>query len=86
MYNSNISVCLNFMGSMIGKHPDNAELIKAYTRIVEKWIDLEITYLKGDEELRKDWEKNMTERIKSDDAVRKTSIERNASIMEGSSI
>ncbi|WP_413793965.1 MULTISPECIES: hypothetical protein [unclassified Pseudomonas] len=76
MRNRDVIKCLDFLESMIEKHPENAEMIKAYTRIIEKSIDLEVTYLKGDEELRKDWERNQTERIKSEDALRKASIEK----------
>ena len=83
MHNHDFIKCLEFLETMIEKHPENAEFIKAYTKLIEKRIDLEITYLKGDEELRKDWEKNQTERIKSDDAIRKTSIEKGVSNPRG---
>ena len=78
MHNHDFLKCLDFLEVMIEKYPENAEFVKAYTKLIEKRIDMEIAYLKGDEELRKDWEKNLTERIKSDDAIRKASIEKGA--------
>lgn len=35
MRNSDVMKCLAFLESMIEKHPENAEMIKAYTRIIE---------------------------------------------------
>lgn len=51
---------------MIEAHPENTELTNIYAKLLEKGIDLEVAYLKSQEELDKDWWKNITERIKSD--------------------
>ena len=72
--------CRIFLEKMIEQKPDNSELIKAYVTLIEKKSDFDISWLKTDEELRKDFEKNQTERIKTQAEVTKTSIEKNAYI------
>jgi hypothetical protein len=68
--------CRLFLESQIEKSPDNIELIKAYVRLIEKKTEFDISWFKGDEELRKDFEKNQTERIKAQSEVTKKSIEK----------
>ncbi|HFS68210.1 MAG TPA: hypothetical protein ENK91_10990 [Bacteroidetes bacterium] len=63
---------------MIEQKPDNSDLIQAYIKLIEKKAEFDISWLKTDEELRKDFEKNQTERIKAQTEITKTSIEKNA--------
>ncbi len=49
--------CRIFLEKMIEQKPDNSELIKAYITLIEKKSDFDISWLKTDEELRKDFEK-----------------------------
>ncbi len=72
--------CRIFLEKMIEQKPDNSELIQAYVKLIEKKAEFDISWLKTDEELRKDFEKNQTERIKAQTEVTKTSIEKNAYI------
>jgi len=74
--------CRIFLEKMIEQKPDNSELIQAYVKLIEKKAEFDISWLKTDEELRKDFEKNQTERIKAQTEVTKTSIEKNAYISQ----
>ncbi len=77
MNNYDFNKCRNFLEDMISNHPENVEFIKAYIRLIEKKTDFDISYFQGDEELRKDWEKNQTERIKTEADIKKKEIEHN---------
>lgn len=68
--------CRIFLEDMIRANPENKDLISAYQRLIEKKADFELSYLKADADLRADWEKNQTERMKADADVRKKSIEK----------
>lgn len=70
--------CRIFLEKMIEQKPDNSDLIQAYIKLIEKKAEFDISWLKTDEELRKDFEKNQTERIKAQTEITKTSIEKNA--------
>ena len=72
--------CRIFLEKMIEQKPDSSELIQAYVKLIEKKAEFDISWLKTDEELRKDFEKNQTERIKAQTEITKTSIEKNAYI------
>jgi hypothetical protein len=48
--------------------------------LIEKKTEFDISWLKTDEELRKDFENNLTERIKAQNEITKTSIEKNGFI------
>jgi molecular chaperone DnaK (HSP70) len=65
-----------FLETMIEKTPENKDLIQAYVKLIEKKTEFDIAFFNGDTELRKDWEKNQTERIKADSEVAKKSIEK----------
>jgi len=72
--------CRIFLEKMIEQKPDNTELIHAYVKLIEKKTEFDISWLKTDEELRKDFENNLTERIKAQNEITKTSIEKNGFI------
>jgi hypothetical protein len=76
MNNVDFQNCRLFLEAQIEKNPENHELIKAYVRLIEKKTEFDISWFKGDEELRKDFEKNQTERIKAQSEVTKKSIEK----------
>lgn len=81
MNNCDFDKSRNFLEYMIEKNPENKELIQAYVKLIEKKTEFDIAYFKGDAELRKDWEKNQTERIKADTEVTKKSIEKGTSVV-----
>jgi len=68
--------CRLFLEEMIRANPENRDLIGAYQRLIEKKADFEISFLKADADLRSEWEKNQTERMKAEADVRKKSIEK----------
>jgi hypothetical protein len=72
--------CRIFLEKMIEQKPDNTELIHAYVKLIKKKTEFDISWLKTDEELRKDFENNLTERIKAQNEITKTSIEKNGFI------
>ncbi len=73
--------CRVFLENMIEKNPENKELIQAYVKLIETKTEFDILYIKGDTELRKDWEKNQTERIKANTEVTKKSIEKGNQVL-----
>ncbi|MFI3219110.1 MAG: hypothetical protein QX189_08315 [Methylococcales bacterium] len=75
MNNYDFDKCREFLEDMISKHPENVELIKAYCKLIEKKTDFDISSFQGNDELRKDWEKNQTERIKTEADIIKKEIE-----------
>lgn len=76
MNDFNFNNCRNFLERMIEANPDNAELVKAYVKLIEKKAEVDIQFLKGDIDIRKEWEKNQTDRIKAQSEVQKKSIEK----------
>ncbi|ENO84290.1 hypothetical protein [Thauera linaloolentis] len=80
MNNFDFEKSRNFLEFMIEKNPDNKELIQAYVSLIEKKTDFDIEYIKGDADLRKDFEKNQTERFKADAEITKKSIEQGNAI------
>ena len=74
--------CRNFLESMINKEPENKELIQAYIKLIEKKTESDIAYFKIHAEVKKDWEKNQTERIKANTEVTKKLIEKGIDITE----
>jgi len=70
-----------FLQKMIEDSKDNdkslEKLLDTYKILIEKKAEFDISWLKTDEELRKDFEKNQTERIKAQTEVTKTSIQQN---------
>ncbi|PKM42408.1 MAG: hypothetical protein CVV05_18490 [Gammaproteobacteria bacterium HGW-Gammaproteobacteria-1] len=70
--------CRLFLEEMIRANPENRDLIGAYQKLIEKKADFEISFLKADADLRSEWEKNQTERMKAEADVRKKSIEKGA--------
>ncbi len=80
MNNIDFNNCRVFLERMIQEHPENKDFLQAYVKLIEKKTEFDISFFQGDAELRKDWEKNQTERIKADSEVAKTSIERGAPI------
>lgn len=69
--------CRIFLEAMIAKHPDNKELVLAYIKLIEKKTEFDIEFFKCDVELKKDYEKNQTERFKVNSEITKTSIVQN---------
>lgn len=76
MNDFNFNNCRNFLERMIESNPDNAEIVKAYVKLIEKKAEVDIQFLKGDADVRKEWEKNQTDRIKAQTEVQKKSIEK----------
>ena len=76
MNNIDFDKCRYFLENMIEKNPESKDLIQAYVKLIEAKSRFDIDYFKGDAELKKDWEKNQTERIKVDSEVRKKYIEK----------
>lgn len=75
MNNYDFSQCRFFLEDMLAKYPDNKELVSAYIKLIEKKTEFDIELWKNDAELRKDYEKNQTERFKADTEITKKSIE-----------
>jgi len=72
--------CRVFLEEMIKNNPENSELIKAYTKLIEEKTRFDIEWIKVDEEIRKDFEKNQTERFKEKVDVTKKSMDKNGYI------
>ena len=53
------------------------KLLETYQTLIEKKSDTDIQYMKSDESLRKEWDKNNTERYKSDTEYHKKLIDSN---------
>lgn len=70
--------CRLFLEEMIRANPENKDLIGAYQKLIEKKADFDISFLKADADVRSEWEKNQTERMKAEADVRKKSIEKGA--------
>ncbi len=68
--------CRIFLEDMIRNNIDNKELISAYSKLIEKKSDFDVSFFKADADMRNEWEKNQTERIKAEADVRKKSIEK----------
>ena len=51
------------------------KLLETYNVLIEKKSDTDIQYLKSDESLRKEWDKNDTERFKANTEYNKKLIE-----------
>lgn len=76
MNDFNFNNCRNFLERMIQSNPDNTELVKAYVKLIEKKSEVDIQFLKSDADVRNEWEKNLTDRIKAQTEVQKKSIEK----------
>ena len=74
MYYNDFENCRAFLETQIDKNPENSDLVKAYVSLFENKTKFDIAYINGDKELRQDFEKNQTERIKSYDEITKKSI------------
>ncbi|MBU2926449.1 hypothetical protein Q4530_07350 [Colwellia sp. 1_MG-2023] len=84
MNDFNFNNCRNFLERVIEANPENSELVKAYVTLIEKKTEADIQFLKGDEAVRKEWEKNLTERMKDQTEVQKKSIEKGSPLIQPS--
>lgn len=68
-----------FIQKMIENNLEKPEvlekLLETYNVLIEKKSDTDIQYLKSDESLRKEWDKNDTERFKANTEYNKKLIE-----------
>lgn len=72
--------CRLFIEEMIRNNSENKELISVYQKLIEKKADCDIAWLKSDADVRAEFEKNQTERMKADTELRKVSIENSKSV------
>jgi putative N-acetylmannosamine-6-phosphate epimerase len=71
--------CRFFLEEIIKNNPENKEYISAYIKLIEKKSDFDASFFKADADMRNEWEKNQTERIKAEADVRKKIIEKDQS-------
>jgi hypothetical protein len=65
----NFNQCRSFLENMIANNIENPEITKellvTYRTLLEKKSEVDIQFMQSDESVRKEWEKNQTERIKA---------------------
>lgn len=56
MNSYDFSFCRAFLERMIEERPDNNELVKSYTRLIEKKADFDISWSQHGADVQKNWE------------------------------
>lgn len=59
------SNCKAFLEFMINQNPENTELIKAYTKLIEKKTEFDIAVSAHNSEVQKNWENSQKEIAKN---------------------
>jgi hypothetical protein len=57
--------CKAFLEFMIQQHPENAELVKAYMKLIEKKTEFDIAVSSHNAEVQKNWENSQKEITKN---------------------
>lgn len=57
--------CRAFLERMIHENPDNAELVKAYVKLVEKKTEYDVAVSSHNSEVQKNWENSQKEITKN---------------------
>lgn len=76
--------CRTFLEYMIREKPDNAELVKAYIKLIEKKTEFDVASSSHNAEVQKNWENSQKEQSKNwqdnQAAVTKESIKQGTSL------
>lgn len=67
-----------FLENMIANHMEHTEVIKellqTYRNLLDNKTQVDMQFMKSDESTRTEWEKNQTERLKTQADITKTSL------------